>query len=268
MSNSDTLAPARKITKPKSTTAATASAPRSDSQPAIDNEAQDWRPAFVESRDAVCRLLERAEQLDEEERDDACGMAKRLMRLAINTFGQTGSQEPKQEVERAAFDTEALICGVLDLSADKVGPNVGGHLRHALHIIDSLTSTLCGGFDVERIYEAIHTDAAPAAIEPTRSMPHQPENEETDADKRMRIAFDANYSIQELAKALKTYHLREASDDWPVYCGMLGQIQQLSEVVFCAMRLGGTEESMTYPSLETLQHFLDGHFTLIVRDEK
>ncbi|SEF19402.1 hypothetical protein ABL840_04895 [Variovorax sp. NFACC27] len=240
----------------------------SGNQPAIENKAQDWRPAFVESRDAVCRLLERAEQLDEEERDDACGMAKRLMRLAINTFGQTSNQEPKQEVERAAFDTETLICGVLDLSADKVGPNVEGHLRHALHIIDSLTSTLCGGFDVERIYEAIRTDAAPAASEPTRSMLHQAENEETDADKRMRIAFDANYSIQELAKALKTYHMRDGSDDWPVYCGILSQIQQLAEVVWCAMRLGGADDSMVYPSNETLQHFLDGHFTLIVRDER
>jgi len=260
--------PSRKTATPvaKAVTAVT-EPPTPGSRPAVEHKAQDWRPAFVESRNAVCRLLERAKQLDEEERDDACGMAKRLMHLAISTFGQTSNQETKQEVERAAFDTEALICGVLDLSADKVGPNVGAHLRHALHIIDSLTSTLCGGFDVERIYEAIRTDAAHAAIEPTRSMPHQPENEETDADKRMRIAFDANYSIQELAKALKTHHLRESTDDWPVYCGILGQIQQLSEVVFCAMRLGGTGGSMAYPSLETLQHFMDGHFTLIVRDE-
>ena len=93
---------------------------------------------------------------------------------------------------------------------------------------------------------------------------HDPTVDET----RVRIAFDANYSIGELAKALKAHHMRTSTDDWPVYYGMLGQIQQLAEVVFCAMRLGGTDSSMTYPSLETLQRFMDGHLTLIVEHEQ
>lgn len=88
-----------------------------------------------------------------------------------------------------------------------------------------------------------------------------------ESETRRRIAFDANYSIQELAKALRDYHMRTSTDDWPVYYGMLGQIQQLSEIVWCAMRLGGNDESMTYPSNETLQQFMDGHFTLIARHE-
>lgn len=104
-----------------------------------------------------------------------------------------------------------------------------------------------------------------ALAKPSQSSPSEGES---DDEKRIRIAFDANYSIQELAKALKAHHMRTSCDDWPVYNGTLGQIQQLSEVVFCALRLGGTDRSMTYPSLETLQRFMDGHFTLIVRDEK
>jgi hypothetical protein len=87
-----------------------------------------------------------------------------------------------------------------------------------------------------------------------------------DEAERIRIAFEANYSMAELAKALKTHYMRESQDDWPVYDGILGRIQQLSEVVFYAMRLGGTDESVTYPSNETLQRFLDGHLGLILKD--
>ncbi|MNY64802.1 hypothetical protein D3C86_2019670 [compost metagenome] len=58
--------------------------------------------------------------------------------------------------------------------------------------------------------------------------------------------------------------MRDAGDDWPVYEGILGRIQQLSEVVFYAMRLGGSSDG---PSLETLQRFLDGHLGLILKDD-
>jgi len=88
---------------------------------------------------------------------------------------------------------------------------------------------------------------------------------EDDGAERIRIARDANYGIERLAGALKAHYMREAGDDWPVYEGILGRIQQLSEVVFYAMRLGDSDEG---PSLKTLQYFLDGHLGLILKDEK
>lgn len=89
----------------------------------------------------------------------------------------------------------------------------------------------------------------------------------TDEEVRQSIAFDANYQIAKLAEALKDHYMNSSTEDWPIYHGILGRIQQLSEVVFSAMRLGGTDQSMTYPSNETLQRFLDGHFSIIVEHE-
>ncbi|MDP9895331.1 hypothetical protein J2W32_004429 [Variovorax boronicumulans] len=143
-------------------TAVTAASPSEQS----DTLPEEWRTAAIESRDAVSRLVFEAKVLDEEERDDACGMAKRLMSVAVAEFNETSTDATKNEFEAAAFNTEALIYGALDISADKVGPKAEANLRHALLILDRLTDHLVGGFEVHRVFDAIRS--APVPVAPRR----------------------------------------------------------------------------------------------------
>ena len=87
------------------------------------------------------------------------------------------------------------------------------------------------------------------------------------ADSRRKIAFEANHQIEKLAGLLKEHYMKTASEDWPVYEGLLGRIQQLSEVIYFAADLGGPLDEVGGPSAETLRQFLDGHLGLILRDE-
>lgn len=118
---------------------------------------EDWRPAAIAARDAISQLVFEAQRLDENERDDACGFAKRLMVMAVSEIGETNSSAPQHEFEEAVFNAEALINGALDLSADRAGPNAVAHLRHALVILDKLTDTISGGMDVGPVWSAIRS---------------------------------------------------------------------------------------------------------------
>jgi hypothetical protein len=150
MSNSDTLAPARK----------TATARPSKSAPAAVSDTCTWREASITARDAIAALAFESQLIDDSERDDSSGMAKRLMSMVVSDLGETAADARKGEFESAFFNAEALINGALGLSADKVGPKVEANLRRALVIIDKMTDHLCGGFEVRHVFDAIR--AAPA----------------------------------------------------------------------------------------------------------
>ena len=136
---------------------------------------EDWRPAAIAARDAVSQLVFEAQGLDANERDDSCGFAKRLMVMAVSEIGETNTSAPQDEFEAAAFNTEALINGALDLTADRVGPQAEAHLRHALVILDKLTKTTSGGKDVGPIWSAIRSKPSkPAATMGQRHCPPAP----------------------------------------------------------------------------------------------
>lgn len=88
----------------------------------------------------------------------------------------------------------------------------------------------------------------------------------TEARSRQEIAFAANLQIEKMAGLLKEHYMKTAGDDWPLYHGMLGRIQQLSECVYYAAELGGPREETGGPSMEDLQRFLDGELSLIMGD--
>lgn len=153
MSNSDTLAPARK----------TATARPAKSAPAAASETCNWRDASIAARDAIAALVFKARDVDENERDDSSGMAKRLMALVVADLGETDTDAAKDEFEAAFFNAEALIHGALNIPADRLGPKVEANLRHALVIIDKMTDHLCG-IEAHRVFEVI--GAAPAEVQP------------------------------------------------------------------------------------------------------
>lgn len=85
---------------------------------------------------------------------------------------------------------------------------------------------------------------------------------------RMRIAATANYQIEKLAEALKALLMRDATEEWPIFHGILGRIQQLTEVVYYAAGFGGTDEDVGYPGDRMLQLFLDGHLGQILGKDR
>ena len=180
-------------------------------------------------------------------------VTENLLPEAIAPLQQTPlTREIIDAVYTGMFPTLAALQGVIALARGSV---IERTVQEAHDLLDTANSAMdfTDMGDALPRFDASTTHVAAFEID-------------DDQEERTKIAFDANYGIAELAKALKAHYMREAHDDWPVYDGILGRIQQLSEVVFYAMRLGGTEESMTYPSNETLQRFLDGHLGLILRD--
>lgn len=226
--------------------------------------AETERPIAVVAT-ALTTLIQQAKaHYDGAGPDEVCVHAHTLIDMTLEEL-QKLSDGANADHSDSMYRIAACLAGALDHDRASSPKATARHAMLQQACAAAESASISFGFTQDPCEELAAGIKAGQAM--TQAAQQQPEDEETDDEERRSIAFDANYSIQELAKALKIYHQREASDDWPVYCGILGQIQQLSEVVFCAMRLGGTEESMTYPNLETLQHFMDGHFTLIVRDE-
>jgi len=218
----------------------------------------------------VCEMLFQAEQSAADDWDNPAremfSNAEELL-YAMHTAELTDSlwtnQDPASAFTMLKCSKTLLRCAAAEHSA-RGGLNdlQAASVPVALAMLDELLEALLQlPGDTSRLIA--FADFLPGAIAaPAQARAAEPDDEAA----RVKIAFDANYSMAELAKALKQHHAREAGDDWPVYDGILSRIQQLSEVVYYAMRLGGTEASMTYPSNETLQRFLDGHLGLILKD--
>jgi len=128
-----------------------------------DTLPEKWRTAAIDARDAVSKLVFDANILDEEERSDSNGMAKRLMALVVADLGETSTEVEKDEFEGAFFNAEALIHGALNIPGDTVGLKAERNLRHALVIIDKMTDLLRGGFDVHMVLDAIRCTPKPSA---------------------------------------------------------------------------------------------------------
>lgn len=128
---------------------------------AAGHKVPTWRDAALAARNSVSTLLFEASVRDEEERDDRCGMANRLMRVANSEIGELSADATKGEFDSAAFNVEAIIHGALALSDDRVGPEVRGMLTHVLVIIDRLTDVVGGGFGIEALFEAIEAKPGP-----------------------------------------------------------------------------------------------------------
>ncbi|MDO9357902.1 MAG: hypothetical protein Q7T70_02775 [Polaromonas sp.] len=195
--------------------------------------------------------------------------AHTLVDIALEELGRLSGGQSSDESE-SIHRIAACLAGARTQDLADAPSCAARHaaLLQAYEVADS--AAISFGFveePCEALAKGISLGQAMAARQTALAHAVKMDDEEEDSEAaRTRIAFDANYAVGELAKALKAHYMRESQDDWPVYDSILGRIQQLSEVVFCAMRLGGTDESMTYPSDETLQRFLDGHLTLILKD--
>jgi hypothetical protein len=251
-------------TKPKATTQKTAGSATA---------AAPWGMLAQQGAHRVCEMLFQAEQSDGDGWDNPAremfSNAEELL-YAMHTAALTDSlwtnQDPASACTMLKCSKTLLRCAAAEHSV-RGGLNdlQAASVPVALAMLDELLEALLPlPGDMSRLIAFADFSPAASATVPARQVaePHEDDDEAA----RVKIAFDANYSMAELAKALKEHHAREAGDDWPVYDGILGRIQQLSEVVYYAMRLGGTDASMTYPSNETLQRFLDGHLGLILKD--
>ncbi|WP_208507917.1 hypothetical protein [Variovorax paradoxus] len=235
--------------------------------------ATPWGMLAQQGAHRVCEMLFQAEQSAADGWDNPAremfSNAEELL-YAMHTAELTDTlwtnQDPASAFTMLKCSKTLLRCAAAEHSAHGgLNDLQAASVPVALAMLDELLEALLQlPGDTSRLIAFADFSPAASATVPARQAAEI--HEDDDEAARIKIAFDANYSMAELAKALKEHHARDASDDWPVYDGILSRIQQLSEVVYYAMRLGGTGPSVTYPSHETLQHFLDGHLGLILKD--
>ena len=175
------------------------------------------------------------------------GDSDRILQQASDLAGRTAAVVLSSiEAERKAFDVAALVKAALRVPGDTASDERNAFIEEARVLLAWLT-------ECEQVLE---TGAGTRM--PTSAV-------DDDEAERISIAFNANYEIAKLAKALKAHHMREATDDWPVYNGILGRVEQLSEVVFYAARLDRSD-GMAYPRNKALRQFLDGYLSLNLGD--
>lgn len=225
----------------------------------------------------ICSTLFDANQTNGAQRNDAFELAERaenllyFMQVSPTTdLLWTNGDDPShaitlfsnaQELLQRALDVHAQQGGLADVQVFVI-PAVMDTLRRldaALHDVPA---------NLERLQAFALSPAAVSAGAPPQNPPAKAACvAKTDEAERIRIAGDANYEIGKLAEMLKAHYMKESTEEWRIYHGILGRIEQLSEVVFYAMRLGGTDHGATFPSNKTLRGFLDGQFGLIVEHE-
>lgn len=83
-----------------------------------------------------------------------------------------------------------------------------------------------------------------------------------DLDARRALAFDANFELECLARTAKKLLDEERREDTVRYTGILSRIETLTQIIFFAMRLHGSEDPDhdwgDKDDLETLRRVFEG----------
>lgn len=152
-----------------------------------------------------------------EEPHEWSGDSDRLLRIASDIAEREAQRlHGDYEAENYGYDIAALIKASRRVPRDTESPK-----RTALlEAVDASLSVLTK--DVDCLKTGASGEESPTAKE------------------RRELAFECNYEISMLAETMKK--LLDGEEERPVANGLMGRIEQLSEVVFYAMRLHGESD--------------------------
>ncbi|WP_162594153.1 hypothetical protein [Variovorax sp. PBL-E5] len=149
-----------------------------------------------------------------------------------------------ERIQLELFQPLAALDGAICLARGSI---LEHHLREAYGLIDGVQDELDSCSDFMRLLP-----------ETTHEQPRKADFDIDDTPEARRdLACDANYEISKLAEAVK--RLMDGEEDRPIFNGIMGRIELLSELVHHVMCLaGGSDEEMGRPPLRSLRAWYEG----------